>query len=100
MIRHTVCFTLVHEAGSAEEVAFLTEGAADLAAIPGVHDFEVARQVGKGPHLFQFAMSFDGRAEYDAYNVHPVHQEFVATRWATEVADFTEFDFVPYERIS
>ena len=97
MIRHTVAFRLVHPAGSAEEAAFLTEGPALLAAIPGVEDFTVSRQVGaKSPHRFQFAMTFADRAAYDAYDAHPDHQGFVATRWAGEVEAFDELDLVPY----
>ena len=97
MIRHTVSFTLVHPAGSAEETDFLTAGPALLTAIPGVTDFVVSRQVSvKSPFAFQFAMSFADQAAYDAYDAHPDHQEFVATRWQAEVADFAEQDFVAY----
>jgi hypothetical protein len=97
VIRHTVAFTLVHAPGSAEERAFLTEGPALLAAIPGVRDFAVSRQVGaKSPYRFQFAMTFADQAAYDAYDAHPDHRGFVATRWAGEVAEFAELDLVPY----
>ena len=98
MIRHTVAFSLVHAPGSPQECAFLTEGPALLAAIPGVEDFTVSRQVGaKSPYRFQFAMTFADQAAYDAYDAHPDHQGFVATRWAHEVADFAELDLVPYD---
>lgn len=97
MIRHTVAFRLVHPAGSAEEEAFLTEGRALLSAIGGVVDFAVSRQVGaKSPHRFQFAMSFADQAAYDAYDAHPDHRRFVATRWASEVEAFDELDLMPY----
>ncbi|THG31702.1 Dabb family protein [Naasia lichenicola] len=96
MIRHTVCFTLAHPAGSDAEAAFLADGRSILAAIPGVIDFTVSRQVGKSPLQFQFAMDFESQADYDAYDSAPAHQDFVQTRWLVEVADFTEFDFVPY----
>lgn len=96
MIRHTVSFTLVHAEGSAEERDFLTAGPALLSAIPGVQDFTVSRQVStKSPFRFQFAMTFADQAAYDAYDAHPDHRGFVASRWATEVADFAEQDFVP-----
>lgn len=97
MIRHTVAFTLVHEPDSAEERDFLTAGPALLRAIPGVEDFTVSRQVSpKSSYRFQFAMSFVDQATFTAYDTHPDHQEFVATRWATEVSEFEELDFVAY----
>jgi hypothetical protein len=97
VIRHTVAFRLVHPADSAEEQAFLTEGPALLAAIPGVQDFTVSRQVGtKSAHRFQFAMTFADQDAYDAYDAHPDHRRFVATRWEGEVEAFDELDLVPY----
>lgn len=97
MIRHTVVFTLVHAAGSDAEQDFLTAGPALLRAIPGVTDFSVSRQVSPtSSYRFQFAMTFATDAAYAGYNDHPDHQEFVATRWATEVAEFAELDFTAY----
>ena len=97
MIRHTVAFRLVHTSGSAEEQAFLSEGPALLRAIPGVEDFVVSRQVSaKSPYAFQFAMTFADQAAFDAYDAHPDHRGFVATRWAGEVVEFAELDLVPY----
>lgn len=97
MIRHTVAFSLVHAAGSAEEQEFLTSGAALLRAIPGVQDFVVSRQVSAGTsYRFQFAMGFADADAYAAYDAHPDHQEFVARRWATEVSEFQELDLVAY----
>jgi quinol monooxygenase YgiN len=94
MIRHTVAFTLKHAAGSEAEAAFLRD-AKVLTEIPGVQQFEAARQVsGKNPYRFNFAMSFADQATYDAYNVHPLHVAFVRDRWMVEVADFLEADFV------
>lgn len=97
MIRHTVAFTLIHPAGSVEETEFLTAGPQLLSAIEGVRDFSVSRQVSpKSDFRFQFAMSFTDQAAYAAYDEHPDHQRFVATRWATEVAKFEELDFALY----
>lgn len=96
MIQHTVSFTLRHPADSAEEGAFLADAAEILAAIPGVQDFRVSRQVSrKSDHRFQFAMDFVDDAAYARYNEHPAHVRFVETRWANEVADFQELDLVP-----
>jgi quinol monooxygenase YgiN len=97
-IRHTVVFRLVHAPGSPEEAAFLATGRRVLAAIPGVQQFEVSRQVSDKSRLtFQFAMVFADQAAYDAYNTHPDHVGFVAGRWVPQVADFQEFDFVSLE---
>ncbi len=97
MIRHTVAFTLAHASGSDEERDFLTEGPRMLRAIPGVQDFVVSRQVSaKSDYAFQFAMTFADEAAYAAYDAHPDHREFVATRWAGEVVAFEELDFTPY----
>ncbi len=94
MIRHTVQFRLRHPDGSSEEAAFL-DAALALAALPMVQDFERTRQVsGKNPYRFGFAMSFADQEAYDAYNDHPVHVAFVRDRWAAEVAEFLEADYV------
>lgn len=99
MIRHTVSFALRHDAGSSEETEFLDSATATLSAIPGVEHFEVSRQVSpQSAHTFQFAMTFRDAAAYSAYNGHPDHVEFVATRWQSEVSDFQELDFEPRER--
>lgn len=97
MIRHTVSFTLVHAADSPEEQEFLTRAPELLRAIDGVRDFTVSRQVSpKSSFRFQFAMSFEDQAAFEGYDAHPDHQNFVATRWATEIAEFQELDFVAY----
>jgi hypothetical protein len=94
-VLHTVVFRLGHEPGSAEEQDFLDEGRTTLSAIPGVTEFTVRRQVSaKSDLTHQFSMRFADQAAYDAYDAHPAHREFVATRWTTEVADFQEYDFV------
>ncbi|WP_432542474.1 Dabb family protein [Kineococcus sp. SYSU DK002] len=98
MIQHTVVFTLVHEPGSPAETAFLRTARDELAAVPGVRDFTVHRQVSvKSPGTWQFSMVFADRAAYDAYDAHPAHRAFVADRWAPEVAEFHEYDFVAWD---
>ncbi|KKB09544.1 Dabb family protein [Devosia chinhatensis] len=95
MIRHTVVFSLKHEAGSAEEQAFL-EAALVLASIPGVQKFERLRQVSpKADFDFGFSMEFADQAAYDGYNSHPDHVAFVDGRWLPEVARFQEIDYRP-----
>jgi len=93
-IEHTVVFRLDHPAGSAAESDFLTAARSALTGIPGVEDFTINRQVSpKSDLAWQFSMRFADQATYDAYNVHPAHVEFVATRWQTEVVAFQEYDF-------
>ncbi|MGK9147893.1 Dabb family protein [Plantibacter flavus] len=95
MIQHTVTFSLVHDQDSDAERDFLDTAARELAAIPGVTDFAISRQVSpKSPLAFHFSMAFADQAAYDAYNVHPAHVAFVEGRWVPEVSDFQELDFV------
>ena len=93
-VLHTVVFRLHHAAGSAAEAEFLAAARATLPAIPGVEEFVVRQQVSpKSALTHQFSMRFADQAAYDAYNGHPAHVDFVATRWAHEVAEFQEYDF-------
>ena len=97
MIRHTVAFRLIHPTGSAEERSFL-EDAKALGDIPGVQRFERLTEVSpKNDFHFGFSMEFDNQTAYDGYSNHPVHVEFVASRWVPEVADFLEVDYVPLQ---
>jgi len=97
MIRHTVVFTLKHEAGSEEERAFLRD-AKGLAGIPGVEKFEQLRQVSpKNDYAFGFSMEFADQAAYSSYNDNPFHVAFVRDRWLKEVDRFLEIDYVALE---
>jgi hypothetical protein len=92
-IRHTVSFALRHAPGSAEEADFLT-AAGGLAAIPGVEDFEIVREISpKNEFHLGISMEFADDAAYAAYNAHPDHVRFVEERWLPEVADFLEVDY-------
>lgn len=93
MIEHTVTFRLLHSAGSPEETAFLA-AARELAAIPGVRDFVVKRQISpKLAHDFGIAMRFANADDYASYNTHPQHVRFLEEHWFKEVAEFQESDF-------
>ncbi|RXZ79842.1 Dabb family protein [Paenibacillaceae bacterium] len=92
-----VTFSLHAAKDSAEAKVFLKESEAELTAIPGVQQFEVLRQVSaKNDYDYGFSMVFADQAAYDAYNVHPVHQNYVAERWVKEVSRFQEIDFILY----
>ena len=91
-IRHLVVFSLRHEEGTPGADAFLA-ALSSLAAIDGVEEFDVVRQVGpKNDYQFAVTMEFASRAAYDAYNGHPSHVAFVNDRWAADVTDFMEID--------
>jgi quinol monooxygenase YgiN len=93
-IRHAVVFRLAHPQASEGEAEFL-RAIRELAAIPGVEAFELAREVSpKNPFAFGLAMEFADEAAYQAYNGHPDHVRFVAERWEREVAEFLEIDTV------
>jgi hypothetical protein len=93
-IVHSVFFKLKHEAASTEESDFFVK-AAKLAAIPGVENFQVLKEVSpKNPYSFGFSMEFATQADYDSYNNHPDHISFVQKVWLNEVAEFQEIDYV------
>ena len=93
-IQHTVVFRLAHPAGSEAEQAFLAAARDVLTSIPGVTEFRISDQVSPKSDLrLQFSMVFADDEVYQAYNGHPAHVDFVATRWGSEVAEFQEYDF-------
>jgi hypothetical protein len=96
-IQHTVIFRLIHDPGSENAESFIADARAALTAIPGVEAFTVQRQVSpKSTLSWQFSMVFADDTAYTAYNEHPAHVALVRERWSTEVAEFQEYDFVPF----
>ena len=99
MIQHTALFKLKHAGGCAEEVDFL-RSIAKLADLPMVKNFRCLRQVSrKNPYDFCVSMEFASEQDYEAYNDHPLHRDFVRQRWDREVSDFMEVDYVALEII-
>jgi heme-degrading monooxygenase HmoA len=95
MIQHTVVLKLKYPKKSREERAFL-EAAAKLSSIPGVHNFQSLRQIGKKNYYdYGLSMEFDSMEAYEAYNRHPDHIKFVETFWAKYVEKFLEIDYEP-----
>lgn len=93
-ILHSVIFSLKHELGSPEEQQFLEDGKRILTSIPTVSNFQVYKQVSvKNEYQHGFAMEFANQADYDAYNEHPLHEQFVNERWIPEVEKFQEIDY-------
>ncbi|HIG55480.1 MAG TPA: Dabb family protein [Candidatus Latescibacteria bacterium] len=97
MIRHTVVFKLKHAAGSEAEFAFLHAAQKLATDIAVVKNFEALRQTSKKNNYdFGLSMEFASEEDYQIYNEHPLHLQFVETRWLFEVADFIEIDYKPY----
>jgi hypothetical protein len=93
-IVHSVIFNLKHPQGSEAEARFLEDGRTILSSIPVVNHFNVYRQVSpKNDYAFGFSMEFSNAADYEAYNVHPLHEKFVNERWVVEVERFLEIDY-------
>ena len=93
-IQHMVIFSLKHASNSSATAVFLKDGERILSAIPGVRGFQAFSQISKKNDFdFGFSMRFAGPAEYEAYNTHPDHVNFVEKRWKTEVSRFLEIDF-------
>lgn len=93
-ILHSVIFSLKHERGSEEELLFLEDGKRILSSIPTVTNFHVYKQVSiKNDYNYGFAMEFANGADYEAYNTHPLHVQFVSERWEKEVEKFLEIDY-------
>jgi hypothetical protein len=90
VIQHTVAFRLNDDVDPNRFI----ERARQLARIPGVVDFEVLRQVGvKNEFTHALSMHFASATEYDGYNVHPDHVEFVNDVWLPGVSEFIELDY-------
>ncbi|MFH5185576.1 Dabb family protein [Paenibacillus sp. TAB 01] len=93
-IAHTVFFKLRFPAQSEEAQAFLTSSAATLTEVPNVLRFQVLKQQsGKNPYEYGFYMEFASQADYEAYNSHPVHVQYVEEVWKRDVTDFLEIDY-------
>ncbi|MGM0883554.1 MAG: Dabb family protein [Bacillota bacterium] len=93
-ILHSVIFSLKHEKGSEAERQFLEDGQRILTSIPTVTNFQFYKQVSvKNEYNYGFSMEFASQADYEAYNEHPLHVQFVNERWLTEVEKFLEIDY-------
>ena len=93
-MKHMVIFNLKHKAETAEAELFLQESKSILETISVVQNFEVLRQMSvKNDYDYGFSMEFASLTDYDTYNNHPLHVEYVQNRWLVEVERFLEIDF-------
>jgi hypothetical protein len=94
MICHMVMFRLKHAHGSLQEKAFLRDSRTALADLPGVHKFELLKQVNPD-NTFRFALSmeFADKPAYDAYDRHPRHTAYIHDRWNREVDSYLVCDY-------
>ncbi|MCM5663723.1 Dabb family protein [Galbibacter mesophilus] len=94
MITHTVFFKLKHPKGSDAEKVFI-EKATALKAIPTVKNMKAVKEVGKKNNFdWGLTMQFANQEDYDTYNNHPDHVNFVENVWKKEVVEFMEIDYI------
>jgi len=92
-MKHSVIFRLKYPKGSAEEKSFF-EASAKLAALPGVKNFEMLKQVNKkNKYDYGISMEFADNELFEAYNNHPAHQQFIKDYWLRVVEEFLEIDY-------
>ena len=90
MYYHSVIFDLN---SGLDEKSFFDEAKSVLPGIEGVKNFKISSQVSpKNDYAYCFSMEFDSKAAFEAYAASPVHCDFVARRWDTEVSRFLEID--------
>lgn len=93
MIRHSVILKLNSELSLVDKKAFF-EAVDGLKEIPGVHKFEVLKQVStKNEFEYGISMEFENQKNYDDYAKHPLHTAFLQNFWAKSVTDFLEIDY-------
>lgn len=93
LIRHTVAFKLKHPKGSVEERAFF-DASTKLSTIPTLRNFKIFRETSpKNDYDYFFYMEFESSEDYEAYNTHPDHVEYVEKYWVKDVDKFIEIDY-------
>jgi hypothetical protein len=93
MIRHSVILKFKDEISVGDKQAFFA-ASRELAKIPNVQKFEMLMQTNpKNKFEYGISMEFDNQEQYDIYNNHPDHQDFIQNFWIKNVADFLEIDY-------
>lgn len=97
MITHVVVFWT--DKPHAENQQALIEGSKKLGEIPGVLEYRYGKPVestrGAVDDSFSAAisMTFANQEDADAYQVHPIHKEFLETTFKPNVKRFVVYDF-------
>jgi hypothetical protein len=91
-LQHTVAFRL----NDGVDPDWFLEQARTLGELPGVQDFEVLAQISAKSSHFAWALSmwFNSEEEYESYNDHPTHIDFVLNAWLPNVSEFLELDYL------
>ena len=94
-ITHSVFFKLNFSSGSQKEKDFLNTSYEILSKIPRVNEFNVLKEISpKNNFDFGFTMIFNTEKDYESYNNHIDHTNYVTEIWIPHVSDFQEIDFV------
>lgn len=97
IIRHTVAFKLKHPKGSMQENEFF-DASAKLSTIPSLRNFKIFRETSpKNEYEYFFYMEFESLVDYEAYNTHPEHVEYVEKYWVKDVDKFIEIDYEAFK---
>lgn len=93
MIHHSVIFSLKLVESDPQHKHFW-QAARNLAAIPGVQNFQYLKQISsKNSFEYGLSMEFADQQTYDNYSTHPAHETFIQDYWISYVSDFLEIDY-------
>jgi Stress responsive A/B Barrel Domain len=91
-MQHSVIFSMNENIDALRTKEFIIE-AKKLSTISGVLNFKAWKQVSK-KNNFQYGLSMEFKSEEDfqIYNNHPIHKDFIDQQWIPCVSDFLEID--------
>lgn len=93
-IRHMVVFNLKYPKDSPQAKQFIEDSKTILGAIPYAETYDQCYEVSpKNGYDYGFCFDFNSADDYQAYNNHPAHVQYVKERWDNEVTEFMEIDF-------
>lgn len=93
-IRHMVVFNLKYPKDSPQARAFIQHARETFAKIPVAQNVMQCYEVSpKNNYDYGFSFDFMHPQDYETYNLHPLHVQFVKEHWESEVTDFLEVDF-------
>jgi Stress responsive A/B Barrel Domain len=99
-IRHAGLLKFKDNVTAEEKHAFFI-ALKNLEQIVGVEKMEIFKQISsKNKFQYAFSMEFAHEDTYQAYNIHPKHNDFVQNYWLKYVEDFMEIDTVEMSILS